>query len=170
MLRIGHVAKSGSWPATEARETFTLTYEERYRRRGVFRTKSGEDCLLDLPRAVLLEDGDGLALPGGGFILIRADLEPVIEVRATSPAMLCRLAWHLGNRHLPAEIKPGRILIRPDYVIQAMLEGLGARLKAVRVAFNPEGGAYAAPGGAHAPEPGHGHGHEQGHGHGHDQP
>ncbi len=155
MDRIRQVAKAGTWPAAEARETFTLTYEERYRRRAVFRTKTGEDCLLDLPRAVLLEDGDGLPLPGGGFILIRADPEPVIEVRAASPAMLSRLAWHLGNRHLPAEIKPGRILIRPDHVIQAMLEGLGARLKAVRLPFNPEGGAYAAPAGEH------GHGHDQ---------
>jgi urease accessory protein len=161
MDRIRQVAKAGSWPAAEARETFTLTYEERYRRRGVFRTQAGEDCLLDLPRPVLLEDGDGLQLPDGGFILVRADLEPVIEVRATSPAMLCRLAWHLGNRHLPAEIKPGRILIRPDHVIQAMLEGLGARLKAVRLPFNPEGGAYAAPAGEHAPEHGHEHGHDQ---------
>ena len=161
MLRISHVAKAGSWPAAEAREIFTLTYEERYRRRGVFRTKSGEDCLLDLPRPVLLEDGDGLQLPGGGYILVRADLEPVIEVRASSPAMLCRLAWHLGNRHLPAEIKPGRILIRPDHVIQAMLEGLGARLKAVRLPFNPEGGAYAAPAGSTPPSMVTEHGHDQ---------
>ena len=161
MLRIMHVAKAGSWPTADARETFTLSYEERYRRRALFRTKSGEDCLLDLPRPVLLEDGDGLQLPGGGFILVRADLEPVIEVRASSPAVLCRLAWHLGNRHLPAEIKPGRILIRPDHVIQAMLEGLGARLKAVRQPFNPEGGAYAAPSGEHAPEHAHEHDHDQ---------
>jgi urease accessory protein len=139
-----HVAKAGSWPTADARETFTLSYEERYRRRALFRTKSGEDCLLDLPRPVLLEDGDGLQLPGGGFILVRADLEPVIEVRASSPAVLCRLAWHLGNRHLPAEIK-----------------ALGARLKAVRQPFNPEGGAYVAPPGEHAPEHAHEHDHDQ---------
>ncbi|HEY2112176.1 MAG TPA: urease accessory protein UreE, partial [Dongiaceae bacterium] len=90
------MAKAGSWPAADARDTFTLTYEERYRRRAMYRTTWGEDCLLDLPRAVLLEDGDGLQLPDGGFILVRADLEPVIEVRAASPAGLCRLAWHLG--------------------------------------------------------------------------
>jgi|SRR6185437_4511781 len=161
MLRVRHVAKAGSWPVTEIRETLTLTYEERYRRRGVFRTKSDEDCLLDLPRPVLLEDGDGLQLSGGGYILVRAALEPVIEVRASSPALLCRLAWHLGNRHLPSQIKPGRILIRPDHVIQAMLEGLGARLKALRLPFNPEGGAYAAPAGEHAHEHGPGHGHDQ---------
>jgi urease accessory protein len=149
MQRIQHVAKAGSWPAAKARETFTLTYEERHRRRALFKSATGEDCLLDLPRAVLLEDGDGLPLPGGGFVLIRAALEPLIEVRATSPARLCRLAWHLGNRHLPAEIRPGRILIRPDPVIQAMLEGLGAQIKAVRQAFHPEGGAYAMPGQGH---------------------
>ena len=169
MLRIRQVAKAGSWPAAEARETCTLTYEERFRRRGVFRTTSDQDCLLDLPRPVLLEDGDGLQLPGGGYILVRADLEPVIEVRASSPAMLCRLAWHLGNRHLPAEIKAGRILIRPDHVIQSMLEGLGAQLKALRLPFNPEGGAYAAPAGEHAPVHGQGE-HGQGQGHGHDEP
>jgi urease accessory protein len=159
MLRIMHVAKAGSWPTADARETFTLSYEERYRRRALFRTKSGEDCLLDLPRPVLLEDGDGLQLPGGGFILVRADLEPVIEVRASSPAVLCRLAWHLGNRHLPAEIADDVILIRDDHVIVDMLERLGARVQRVQRPFNPEGGAY----GQHNHDPAHPHRHAEGH-------
>jgi urease accessory protein len=107
-----------------------------------------------------------LKLEEGGYVEVRAAEEDLVEVRGRDAASFARIAWHLGNRHLPAEIKPGRILIRPDHVIQVMLEGLGARLKALRLPFNPEGGAYAAPAGEHAPETGHAHGHELGH----DQP
>jgi urease accessory protein len=71
---------------------------------------------------------------------------------AGAPAQLSRLAWHLGNRHLPAQLEAERILIREDHVIAAMLEGLGARLRRVHEAFMPELGAYAA-------QDGHGHRH-----------
>ena len=76
-------------------------------------------------------------------------------------AWLLRLAWHLGNRHLPAEIDAQRILIRYDHVIVEMLKGLGATVQEVSAPFNPEGGAY----GEHNRQPGHHHGH---HHHDHD--
>ncbi len=57
---------------------------------------------------------------------------------------LARLAWHLGNRHLPTEVlADGRLRIAFDHVIEAMLEGLGARCARRRAAFQPEAGAYA---------------------------
>ena len=80
----------------------------------------------------MLRDGDGLALEGGGFVLVRAAPEPLVEVTAESPERLARLAWHLGNRHLPTRIEAGRLLIRDDHVIVEMLRGLGATLRAVQ--------------------------------------
>ena len=75
-----------------------------------------------------------------------------------------RLAWHLGNRHLPTEIQADRLLIRDDHVIVAMLQGLGAELRKVDAPFNPEGGAY----GEHNRQPGHQHHHDDhDHGDGH---
>jgi urease accessory protein len=73
---------------------------------------------------------------------VRAKPEPLLEVRGRDAQHLTRLAWHLGNRHLPAAIEPARILIRPDHVIAAMLLGLGAEVAAIEAPFDPEGGAY----------------------------
>nr|WP_308116404.1 hypothetical protein [Roseomonas sp. NPKOSM-4] len=86
---------------------------------------------------------------------VRAAHEQLLELTAANPQHLLRLAWHLGNRHLPAEIGAGRILIRHDHVIMQMLQGLGAALRDIEAPFNPEGGAY----GEHDRVPGHPHGH-----------
>jgi urease accessory protein len=142
MLRAQHVEHAGHWPAQSARGAVTLNYDERHRRRARLTTDRGEDVLLDLPRALLLAEGDGLALDDGGWIAVRAAVEPLLEVRV-GPDLPCRLAWHIGNRHLPAQIEPSRILIRPDHVIATMLARLGASLREVEEAFRPEAGAYA---------------------------
>jgi urease accessory protein len=123
--------------------TVTLACDARHRRRGVMRTDAGAAFLLDLPQAVELREGDALVLEDGRRVLVRAAVEPLTEVRAADPLHLARLAWHLGNRHLQAQIEDGRLLIRRDHVIEAMLEGLGARLAAAEAPFHPEGGAYA---------------------------
>jgi urease accessory protein len=76
------------------------------------------------------------------LLAVKAAPEALIEVTAPSAKQLMRLAWHLGNRHLPAQIEAERILIRDDHVIAAMLAGLGARLRPLQAPFNPERGAY----------------------------
>ncbi|GAA0586466.1 hypothetical protein GCM10009416_26080 [Craurococcus roseus] len=155
------VKRSGEWRAAEARDTLTLDYDDRHRRRHRYAAEGGLSFLLDLPEAVVLRDGDGLALEGGGYVLVRAAPEPLVEVAAESPALLARLAWHLGNRHLPTRIEAGRLLIRDDHVIVEMLRGLGAAVRRVSEPFDPEGGAY----GEHnrQPSPPHGHGHHHDH-------
>src|SRR6185503_12268001 len=98
--------------------------------------------------------------------------EQLVEVAASDPATLIRLAWHIGNRHLPAQLEPHRILIREDAVIEHMLVGLGASIKHVLAAFTPESGAYDSAnhgnsGPAHTLAPDHAH--SQGdHAHPHD--
>ena len=96
--------------------------------------------MLDLPEAVALADGDGLELADGGWIEVRAAPEDLVEV--TCRGGLARVAWHLGNRHCPADIRADRILIRTDRVIEDMLLGLGASVTPVRAPFDPERGAY----------------------------
>ncbi|MEM1343927.1 MAG: urease accessory protein UreE [Pseudomonadota bacterium] len=131
-----------------------LPYTERYRRRGVLKTAAGEDILLDLAEAQELGHGTCLTLEDGSQIAIHALAEPLLEVRAANPHHLTRLAWHLGNRHLPVAIQEERLLIQPDSVIEAMLVHLGAQVSAVNEPFSPEGGAYGL-GRTHA----HSHGH-----------
>jgi urease accessory protein len=133
---------SGCWPKHEAAGTVTLDFEERHRRRFRLMTDQGEEVLLDLPKAVAMADGDGLRLEDGRWLKVQAAAEPVVEVSHKDPEQLARLAWHLGNRHLPTQIGCAVLRIRPDHVIEAMLEGLGAKLVTVRAPFQPEGGAY----------------------------
>jgi urease accessory protein len=143
MLRASHVERAGQWPSGAARGTVTLAYDDRHRRRLRLTSDDGEAFLLDLPRAGVLEEGDGIALSDGTWLRVKAAPEALLAVTAASPALLLRLAWHLGNRHLPAQIEAERILIRADHVIAAMLEGLGAQLAPIEAPFTPERGAYA---------------------------
>lgn len=156
--RVEKILPAGGWIARTARDTVTLDFDDRFRRRKLYVGEKGTELLLDLPEARVLRDGDGLLMEEGGVVLVRAAAEPLLEITAATPHHLLRLAWHLGNRHLPAQIEDGRILIRHDHVILEMLKGLGATVGEVLAPFDPEGGAYE----------GHGHGHHHGHDHGHD--
>src|SRR5207248_248529 len=89
---------------------------------------SGTPFLLDLPRAQHLTEGDGLELDNGGYMRVRAAPEPVIEVVADSPTDLLRVAWHLGNRHLPLQILEDLLRLRADHVIAAMIEHGSGRI------------------------------------------
>jgi len=129
--------------------------------------EGGLDFLLDLPEATAIRDGDGLLLEDGRIVAVKASAEPLVDVRATDAGHLVRLAWHLGNRHLPVQIETDRLLIREDHVIEAMLVSLGATIAHVEAPFDPEGGAY---GGHHHGDDDHDHddGHSSHHRHDHD--
>lgn len=159
MLRAINVKPSGSWNAAPA-ATVTLAFDARHRRRIRMTDDEGRVFLLDLPDAVLLGDGDGLELEGGGVIAVQAAAEPVAEIQCGDAEMAARIAWHIGNRHTPLQVLAGgRLRILDDHVLVAMVEGLGATVTRLMAPFEPEGGAYA---------PGSRHGHHQGHGHVHD--
>lgn len=149
-MHITRVTPAGGW-AGHAADIVVLDYDGRHRRRIVLTGLSGAHYLLDLPEATHLKDGDGLELAAGGVVQVVAKAEPLLEVTAPSPADLLRLAWHIGNRHLAAQVLGDRILIRRDHVIAHMLEHQGARVREVEAPFDPEGGAYHDHGGrAHA--------------------
>jgi urease accessory protein len=141
--------RAGLWPKEKAAGVVTLDFEVRLRRRVCLTTDEGEDVLLDLPKAVAMADGDGLQLEDHRWLEIRAAAEPVVEVRHRDPNQLIRLAWHLGNRHLPIEIRNQAFRMRPDHVIEDMLHGLGAELVNLHAPFQAEGGAYGRHGNQH---------------------
>ena len=121
----------------------SLEAQDRHVRRKVITLAGGEDVLVDFEKAVKLEDGDCLVLEDGRLIQIAASLEDLLEVRARDTTHLAQLAWHIGNRHLEAQIELARILIRPDHVIAKMLEQQGAIVTKTHETFSPEHGAYA---------------------------
>lgn len=140
----------------------TLTYDERLIRRKRLVTARGEGFLVDLPEVSNLDMVWGFLLEDGRAVQVMAAEEPVLVV--TGPEM-ARYAWHIGNRHTPCQIEPGRLVIRADHVLEAMLRQLGATVRPALAPFSPELGAY----GLGRPM-GHDHGHAHDHGHDHAHP
>jgi len=143
MRRAIEVHPWGHWPSAAALDTVTLAFVDRHRRRVRLVADSGESFLLDLARAHHLTDGDGLELDTGGFIVVRSAPEPLLEIEAADRAYLLRIAWHLGNRHLPLQVVGERLRVRADHVIADLVTGLGGRIAWVEAPFDPETGAYA---------------------------
>lgn len=130
--------------------TVRLDYEGRFLRRKVLILTDGRSLLVDLPKTTSLDHG-GVLITAEGEIAIEASPEPLLEITAPD---LTRIAWHVGNRHTPCQIEPGRLLIQRDHVIADMLTRLGASSREIEEPFTPEGGAY-----------GHGRTHSHDHGH-----
>ncbi|GGE07312.1 urease accessory protein UreE [Polymorphobacter glacialis] len=163
MQRATTIIPAGQWNRADAIDSVSLDHAGRHRRRFHFHGASGAGFLLDLPRAVVLADGDGLRLEDGRIIAVAAAPEALLEVTATDPAALLAIAWHIGNRHLPAELRGAAIRLRADYVIAEMLRGLGGTVTAFEAPFNPEQGAYAGGHGDHHSHHGDNHDHHHDH-------
>lgn len=179
MIRATRVEGQHPWKEAPA-DTVVLDFDDRHRRRMAMTGTRGLEFLLDLENAVALRGGDALVLDDGRLVEVVAAPEPLIEIRGTDPQHLVRVAWHLGNRHLPTQITARGLRIRRDHVIEAMVQGLGARVVEIEAPFDPEGGAYAGGGHAHAAEAGphahaahdhaaHDHGHHGDDHHHHDE-
>jgi len=119
-----------------------LDADQRHLRRKRLTLTTGEELLVDLAKPAHLEAGDRLVLEDGRVAAIVAAPEELMEVTAGGPLQLATLAWHIGNRHLAAQIEAHRILLRRDAVIRAMLAQLGASLRDVTEPFTPVHGAY----------------------------
>ncbi|MBV8455643.1 MAG: urease accessory protein UreE [Acetobacteraceae bacterium] len=115
----------------------------RHRRRIALQTETGRDILLDLPRAARLREGDGLLTETGEIVRVLARPEPLMEINAPAPDTMVRIAWHLGNRHLPVQVIDTLLRIRADHVIADMVTRLGGTWRTVTAPFDPEAGAYA---------------------------
>ena len=173
MLRATEVLRAGLWNAKPA-DVVRLDYDRRTRRRIVLTGTGGLSFLLDLAKTPVLAAGDGLRLEDSRIVAVEAAPERLLEIACRDERALARIAWHLGNRHLAAEIGARVVYIRDDHVIADMARGLGAEVRAVERPFNPEGGAYGQGGGGHGHSlehhhhGGHGHSHHHHHGHDHD--
>jgi urease accessory protein len=165
MLRATSVKAATTW-RDEPADTVVLEFDDRHRRRLAMTGTRGLEFLLDLPEVTALRGGDALVLEDGRLVEVVAAAEPLVEIRCTDPMHMVRIAWHLGNRHLPAQLMTKGLRIRRDHVIEDMVRGLGARVIEIEAPFDPEGGAYvtAPPATADA----HDHDHHHGHGHHHD--
>lgn len=157
MRHATEVKKSGTWTG-EPVASVTLPFDERHRRRIRMTDDEGEAFMLDLPDAMQLVDGDGLALDNGGVIAVRAAEEPVADIQCQDGGQAARIAWHIGNRHTAIQVLgEDQLRIADDHVLVAMVEGLGAQVLRHAAPFQPEPGAYAQ-----TTDSGHDHEHHHG--------
>ena len=124
-------------------EIVGMDASQRHLRRKLITLQHGDEVLVDLEKTTKFEDRDCLILEDGRLVQIIASDEELLEITAQDSTHLTQLAWHIGNRHLEAQIEATRILIRRDHVIAAMLKQLGATVIDVRETFTPEHGAYS---------------------------
>jgi urease accessory protein len=138
MQRAASVVRAGEFDEASVVDRVALDADERNRRRVVLTGQGGTTFLLDLPHAGALRDGDGLVLDDGAIVRVIGVAEPLAEMTAAAPLDFVRLAWHLGNRHADVAFAPGALRVRRDHVLEAMAEGLCAKVTAVEAAFDPE--------------------------------
>jgi urease accessory protein len=139
------LAVERDWDRALKAGSVTLAHDKRHLRRQLLTDDGGGEFLLDLVHATHLHEGDGLALDDGKFVEVLAAAEDVLDIAGRDNAHTAKLAWHLGNRHLPVQVlDDGRLRIAYDHVIEAMLNGLGAKVFRANESFAPEHGAYHA--------------------------
>lgn len=175
MLRATSVVRKAAVRQDRVADTLTLDHDDRNRRRLALTADGGLAILLDLDKATAIGDGDAVKLEDGRLVLVRAAPQSLLEIRAENPLRLMRVAWHIGNRHTPAEITADAIYIENDHVLAEMVRGQGCAMNAVMRPFQPERGAYDHdhancdhPSHDHASHAHHDHAHHGHDHHGHD--
>ena len=122
-------------------DTVILDYAQRSAGQGTVTSVKGIAVDIALHGAVRLRTDDLLVLEDGSLIEVVAAAEPLVEARAADVSVLARLAWHLGDRHVPVQLLPNRIRAQRDEAVEALLAALGAKTALIDAPFEPEGGA-----------------------------
>jgi urease accessory protein len=117
----------------------SLAFEYRQRSRQRAKLDSGEEIGMVMPRGQILRGGDRVLASDGRVFEVVSAPEKLLHIEGRS---LARIAYHLGNRHVPVQVGDGFLRIVQDHVLEQMLHGLGARVSYVEAPFEPEGGAY----------------------------
>lgn len=143
----------------------SLDWDVRQKSRFQVEDSLGRVLSVFLQRGHVVRGGDVLVADDGSLIRIEAAPQALLRITTCpqhgTPFDLIRAAYHLGNRHVPIELKPDHLQIEPDAVLADMLRSMHLIVNKVDEAFEPEGGAYGAHHG------GSGHSHDDGHDHAH---
>ena len=170
MLQVSKVISQGAGLApvlVKRASSIELDWDVRQKSRFDGTDSLGRQLGIFLPRGTLVRGGDVLVAEDGSMVKVIAAPQAVLRITACpshgSPFDLTRAAYHLGNRHVPIELKPDHLKIEPDHVLADMLRAMHLIVNEVEEAFEPEGGAYSAGGHGHGNDHSHGHAHEHAH-------
>jgi urease accessory protein len=142
MLRAISLLRGHRVDATRVVDRVLLDHERRRHCHGPLLGTKGTQLLVDFAEPTPLRVGDALVLDTGDLVEVAAEAEALIEVRAAQLCALARIAWVLGDRHVPVQILSDRLRLRPETALEALLRDLGGQTEAIVAPFEPEGGAY----------------------------
>jgi len=149
MLRVTKLLRGREVDATRVVDVVVLNFERRRHCHGTLLGTKGTRLLVAFAEPTPLHGGDGLLLDTGDIVEVAAEPEALLEIRATHRTTLARIAWALGDRHVPVQILSDRLRFRPDATLAALLRDLGGKAEAIVAPCYPEGGAYRSDAGAH---------------------
>jgi urease accessory protein len=157
MLQISKIIPQGAGLApvlVKRASTIELDWDTRQKSRFECTDSLGRQLGVFLPRGTLVRGGDVLVAEDGSMVNVLAAPQTVLRITACashgSPFDLTKAAYHLGNRHVPIELKPDHLKIEPDHVLADLLRSMHLIVNEVSEAFEPEGGAYSSGGHSHA--------------------
>lgn len=127
----------------------SLPIDSRIKSRLKVELDDGREAGLFLPRGHILRGGEQLKSQCGLIIEVKAAPEQVSTVYCSDLHLLTRIAYHLGNRHVPLQVEFGWVRYQHDHVLDEMVEGLGAKVTTEQASFEPESGAYGGRSGGH---------------------
>ena len=125
----------------QAAGRLSLAFERRSRSRQRAMLDSGEEIGMVMPRGEVLRGGDRLLASDGRVFEVVSAPERLLHIEASS---LARIAYHLGNRHVPVQVGEGFLRIAEDHVLEDLLRRLGAKVTRIEAPFEPETGAYTS--------------------------
>ncbi|MEZ9511971.1 urease accessory protein UreE [Vibrio breoganii] len=144
------LTKINSDPVTNPNGYLSLPIDSRIKSRLKVILEDGRDAGLFLPRGHILRGGEQLLSECGMVVEVKAAAETVSTVYCDDALLLTRVAYHLGNRHVPLQVASGWVRYQHDHVLDEMVNGLGAEVSVETNPFEPEGGAYGGrSGGGH---------------------
>lgn len=161
MPRVTKVLRAGEPRPAPAADTLILDFDKRQTKQGFFFTGKGVCIEFDFAEPPALATDDALVLDDGALVEVVADSEPLIEARIADPAALARMAWRLGDRHVPVQVFANRLRLRRNAEVEALLAGVAAKMTPLTAPFEPDGASVHA---GHAHDHHH-HDHEHDHGH-----
>lgn len=147
--------------------TLELDWDIRQKSRFEGTDSAGRRLGIFLPRGTVVRGGDVLVAEDGSLVRVIAAPQAVLVITACAEHGtafdLTRAAYHLGNRHVPIELRPDHLKIEPDHVLADMLRSMHLTVREAQEAFEPEGGAYGDHGSHGHADHGSGHGHPHHH-------
>jgi urease accessory protein len=171
MLSLTEILRAGAGDApAPALLEVVIPYEDRRRSRMRVQLSDGREGALMLPRGTVLRAGDFLTdAERTVAVRVRAADETLSVATTEDPLLLARAAYHLGNRHVPLQVEPGRLSFQHDHVLDGLVRALGLGVSTLHAPFEPEAGGYPHAGTHPAPQA-HPHNHSHAHEHEHEHP